>query len=67
MKVSGAKIREYREAFGLTRDALASKIDPPTTRQCVEHWERDGVGTFRLLAKVAAALGVRPEALIVKS
>jgi DNA-binding transcriptional regulator YiaG len=66
MEVSGEKIKEFRKAFGLSREALAKKMEPPSKRQCVEHWERDGVKTFRLLTMVARALGVRPEALLKK-
>jgi transcriptional regulator with XRE-family HTH domain len=67
MEVSGEKIRVLREALGLTTEALATRVKPkPVTRQAVESWEKGGVKTFRMLKRVAEALGVRPESLLKK-
>jgi transcriptional regulator with XRE-family HTH domain len=67
MEVSGEKIRVLREALGLTTEALAARVKPkPVTRQAVDQWEKGGVRTFRMLKRVAEALGVRPESLLKK-
>jgi transcriptional regulator with XRE-family HTH domain len=68
MEVSGEKIRVLREALGLTTQELAARVRPrPVTRQAVDAWERGGVRTFRMLKRVAEALGVRPESLLKKA
>jgi transcriptional regulator with XRE-family HTH domain len=64
MKVSGAKIREFRESQGLSVAVLAGKFDPQVTRQAVEAWEKNGVGGFKTLNKIAKALGVSPALLL---
>ena len=62
MKVTGQKIRQFREAKGLTSAELAAKINPPVSRQALEAWERNGVGSFKTLTKIAQALDM-PEAI----
>lgn len=64
MKVTGAKIREFREGQGMTTADLAAKFKPQVTRQAIEHWEKNGVTTFRALTKMAKALGVPPALLL---
>ena len=63
MKVSGQKIRQIRKVLGMSTAQLAEKAQ--VTRQAVESWERDGVGTFSLLEKIANILGV-PEKLLME-
>ena len=64
MKVNGAKIKEFREGQGLSTADLASKFDPQVTRQAVESWEKNGVGAFKTLNRIAKALGVPPALLL---
>lgn len=64
MKVSGNKIREFREGQKWSTSELALKFEPPVTRQAVEAWEKNGVGAFKTLNKIAKALGVPPAMLL---
>ena len=64
MRVSGIKIKEFREGQKWTTTDLALKFDPPITRQAVEAWEKNGVGGFKTLTKIAKALGVPPAMLL---
>jgi len=62
MKVNGEKIKQIREAQGLSREHLAIKAG--VTAQAVYSWEGGNVGTFTTLGKVAQALGVPEQELI---
>ena len=62
MKVNGAKIKEIREGKGMSREALAIKAG--VTSQAVYSWEGGNIGTFSVLAKVAKALGVSEQELL---
>ena len=64
MKVDGAKIRQFREGQNLTTTDLAAKFNPQITSQAVEYWEKNGVGGFKTLNKIAKALGVSPALLL---
>ena len=64
MKVNGEKIKEFREGQGLSTADLAAKFDPQVTRQAVESWEKNGVGAFKTLNRIAKALGVSPALLL---
>ena len=64
MKVSGIKIKEFREGRGWTTSKLAAEVQPPVTRQAIESWERNGVGGFKTITKIAAALDIAPELLV---
>jgi len=66
MQVDREKIRFFRVARGWTQEELSARVVPPVTQQAVGQWERLGVGSFRTLEKIAAALGVLPEALLKK-
>lgn len=67
MEVDCLKIKEFRLAFGWSRDELGRRVTPkPVSRHVVEYWESGGVKTFRALTRVAKALGVRPESLLKK-
>ncbi len=66
MMVNGPKIRELRERAGLTKEEFAGKFTPKVTRQAVELWESGAVRTFKTLNKIAEALKVKPERLIIK-
>jgi transcriptional regulator with XRE-family HTH domain len=67
MEAPGQKIKFLREAMGLSTQELAARMRPkPVTRQAVEQWERNGIRTFRMLQRVAEALGVKPDALLNK-
>ncbi len=48
----------------MTTADLAAKFKPQVTRQAIEHWEKNGVTTFRALTKMAKALGVPPALLL---
>ena len=61
MKVNGQKIRDIRQALGMSTSLLAEKAG--VTRQAVEAWERGGVGSFRMLERIANILQV-PEKLL---
>jgi transcriptional regulator with XRE-family HTH domain len=67
MKVNGAKIKEFRESQGWSTSDLAARFDPIVTRQAVESWEKNGIGGFKLLGRVAKALGIPPALLIESS
>lgn len=60
MKVNGAKIKEYREKQGLSTTELALLLEPQVTRQAIEAWEKNGVGAFKTITKIAKALRVPP-------
>ena len=64
MKVNGAKIKEFREGQGLTTTQLAAKFEPQVSRQAIESWEKNGVGAFKTLNRIAKALGVSPALLL---
>jgi len=64
MEVNCARIRELREAMGLTLAELGARAEPPAPHQVVGQWERGQVKTIRTLNRVAKALGVKPEALL---
>ena len=64
MKVTGAKIREFREGQNLTQAELAERVQPSVTRQAVELWEKNGIGGFKTLNRIAKALNVPPALLI---
>ena len=64
MKVSGAKIKEFRESQGMSTTDLAAKFEPQVTRQAIEIWEKKGVGAFKTLNRIAKALGVSPALLL---
>lgn len=59
------KIRELREARGMTQEELASKID--STQGCVSRYEREQMGLdLKTAAKIAAALDCTVDDLIEK-
>ena len=64
MKVNGQKIKDVRQKRGWSTKDLAEALEPPVTRQAIEIWERDGVGAFKTLNKIAKALDIPPEFLI---
>jgi transcriptional regulator with XRE-family HTH domain len=64
MKVDGSKIKLIRESRRLTQEALA--IQAGVSRQAVISWEKGGVGSFRILNKIAELLKVPPEIFIEK-
>jgi transcriptional regulator with XRE-family HTH domain len=61
----GARIREAREAAGLTQEALASRLKPPQTRASIANMEG---GNQRILLHtlfdLSRALGVNLESLV---
>jgi transcriptional regulator with XRE-family HTH domain len=64
MRVSGNKIKEFREGQKWTTTELALKCEPPVTRQAIEAWEKNGVGGFKTLNKIAKALRIPPAMLL---
>jgi len=61
--IVGQRIREAREAAGLTQGQLADKLD--TRQGTLSNWERGGVDhKLDSLTAVALALGVTVESLI---
>lgn len=66
MKANGPKIKELREKAGFTKEEFAAQFTPSVTRQAVEAWESGAVSTFKTLNKIAAALKIKPEKLIIK-
>ncbi len=64
IQIDGEKIKQIRESRDLSQSELADKIG--VTRQAIDLWERGGVKTFKTLERVAAALGVLPELLLMK-
>lgn len=55
---TGEKIRERREAAGLTQKQLDAKLAKPLGQSYISHLEHDGTSpTTRTLKKIAAALG----------
>lgn len=58
----GARIKEAREAKGLTQAGLGSRLDPPVDQTYVSRWEKGKVtprGSIRI--QIADALGVDVE------
>jgi transcriptional regulator with XRE-family HTH domain len=64
MKVNGSKIKLIRESRRLTQEAFAAQAG--VSRQSVITWEKGGVGSFRVLNKIAELLAVPPEIFIDK-
>ena len=65
MKVDGAKIKLIRESRQMTQGDLATQAG--VSRQAVISWEKGGVGSFRILNKIAELLNVRPEIFLSES
>jgi DNA-binding XRE family transcriptional regulator len=66
-KFKFTKIKEHRESAGLTQSALATKIG--ATTQQVSLWENTSADrslTTAYLAKIADALGKRPDDFFVE-
>jgi DNA-binding XRE family transcriptional regulator len=64
MKVDGSKIKLIRESRQMTQGDLAAGAG--VSRQAVISWEKGGVGSFRILNKIADLLKVNPEILLDK-
>jgi transcriptional regulator with XRE-family HTH domain len=64
MRVDGAKIKLIRESRQMTQGDLATQAG--VSRQAVISWEKGGVGSFRILNKIAELLGVKPELFLDK-
>ena len=61
----GARIRERREALGLSQGALARRLPGVVEGSQVSRWERgENFPTYRNLVALAAALKVSEETLV---
>jgi len=59
----GPTLRALREDAGVTQDELAAQFVPPTTRQRLSRWERDGASfveatAYRVALSAAVAVKV---------
>ena len=56
-KFNGEKLREIREAMGLTQDAFATLIGAGLKRQNVNGWEQGASPGVKNLLRISKALG----------